>query len=68
MTRAIRALMGFSSIRRVRGNVQAGGVRDPDECFFDQTFGDLREELQIRGPDSVPGSGTRGPDPRRNPV
>ena len=27
-------------------NAQGGAVRDPDEYFFDQSFGDLREELQ----------------------
>ncbi len=46
MTRAIRALVGLFMTSWVLGNAQAEAVRDPDEYFFDQTFGDLREELQ----------------------
>ena len=46
MTGVIRTLASLLLSGWILGNVQAGALRDPDEFFFDQTFGDLREELQ----------------------
>jgi thioredoxin-related protein len=41
-------LLGFVAwLLATIGAAQAGQTRDPDTHFFDETFGDLREELEI---------------------